>query len=92
VYGRQFRHGYYYPGRYHRHWAYTRFDARYGCTLYYDPDLCCYYYWCQPDSCYYPVSYCPYDRYAWSPTGDEDDGQDARQLQVDLDAFETRMP
>jgi hypothetical protein len=78
THGRQFSHGYFYPGRDHRHWAYTRFDDRYGCTLYYDPDLGCYYYWCEPDDCYYPVSYRPYDRYAWSSAGDPPNDQDVR--------------
>jgi hypothetical protein len=91
THGRQFRHGVYYPGRYHPHWAYTRFDVRYGCTLYYDPELGCYYYWCEPDSCYYPVSYCPYNRYAWSTVSDERGGQEAGQLQVDLEDFEARI-
>jgi hypothetical protein len=66
-YGHQFRHGYYYRGRNHPHWSTTRWDARYGCTLYYDPYVRCYYYWCEPDGCYYPVSYTPYNRYAGSP-------------------------
>jgi hypothetical protein len=74
THGRPFRHGYNYPGRHHAHWAYTRFDVRYGCTLYYDPELECYYYWCEPDDCYYPVSYCPYQRYAWSTRSEEGDG------------------
>jgi hypothetical protein len=81
THGRQFRHGFYYPGRYHPHWAYTRLDVRYGCTLYYDPELGCYY-WCEPDSCYYPVSYCPYNRYAWSTVSDEHGDQEAGPLWI----------
>jgi hypothetical protein len=63
---RKFEHGYYYSGRYHNHWSYHCWDWRYGCRLYYDPGLCCYFYYCVPDNCYYPVTYCPYHRYAWS--------------------------
>lgn len=64
---------------------------RYGCTLYYDPELECYYYWCEPDGCYYPVSYCPYQRYVWTTASEQPDGPDARQTQADLDAFEARL-
>jgi len=68
TYGKSFHHGYYYPGKYHDHWSYRFWDWRYGCNLYYDSGLCCYYY-CLPDQCYYPVSYCPYKSYAWqAPT------------------------
>jgi hypothetical protein len=89
--GRQFRGGYYYPGRTHGHWAYTVFDARYGCTLYYDPGLTCYYYWCEPDDCYYPVSYCPYDHYVWSTAAEERPAEDTRQLQTDLDDLSAKL-
>lgn len=64
---------------------------RYGCTLYYDAELECYYYWCAPDSCYYPVSYCPYQRYGWTTVGEVHDGPDNRQAQADLDAFEASL-
>jgi hypothetical protein len=59
------RHGYFYHGRHHDHWSYFCFDWRYGCRVYYDPGVCCYYYYCVPDDCYYPVSYCPYGRFSW---------------------------
>jgi hypothetical protein len=64
-YGTRFAHGYFYSGRNHNHWSYTRFDSRYGCTCYYDPGCSCWYYWCEPVSCYYPVTYCPYQTYCW---------------------------
>ena len=96
--GRPFRGGYYYPCRNHQHWAYTVFDNRYGCTLYYDAELGSYYYWCQPDDCYYPVSYCPYDQYVWStvvndqPSGDKDPHRDdARQLRTILDDLKAML-
>jgi hypothetical protein len=66
TYGTKFAYGYLYRGRNHAHWSYQRWDARYGCTCYYDPCCTCWYYWCEPASCYYPVSYCPYRTYCWS--------------------------
>ena len=66
TYGTRFAQGYFYRGRSHSHWTYTRFDSRYGCTCYYDPCCSCWYYWCEPATCYYPVAYCPYQTYAWS--------------------------
>lgn len=65
THGHKFEHGYYYKGRDHHHWSREYFSNRYGCTVYTDPGCGCDYYWCQPDSCYYPVSYCPYGRYGW---------------------------
>jgi len=64
--GVRFSGGYYYRGRSHYHWSYQRFDARYGCTCYFDPCCSTWYYWCQPAGCYYPVSYCPYRTYVFS--------------------------
>jgi hypothetical protein len=48
------------------HWSYSRYYSSYGCTLYYDEGEQTYYYWCQPDSCYYATSYCPYGQYSWN--------------------------
>src|SRR5262249_29475674 len=64
-YGHKFEHGYYYRGSQHYHWQHRYYNSRYGCWTYYDPCVRGYYYWCQPASCYYPVSYCPYGRYCW---------------------------
>jgi hypothetical protein len=55
--------GFSYKGKHHNHWTVIRFDARYGCNVYWDPCLSLWYYWCERDLCYYPVSYCPYRRY-----------------------------
>jgi hypothetical protein len=66
TYGTRFAYGYFYRGRNHAHWSYQRWDARYGCNCYYDPCCTCWYYWCEPASCYYPVSYCPYQTYCWN--------------------------
>ena len=65
TYGTRFAQGYYYSGRNHNHWSYCRYDARYGCNCYYDPCCSSWYYWCEPASCYYPVTYCPYRTYCW---------------------------
>jgi hypothetical protein len=61
--GTRFEHGYFYKGKHHEHWGETRFDPRYGCTCYWDSCLSTWYYWCERDVCYYPVSYCPYRCY-----------------------------
>ena len=57
-YGKKFSHGYYYPGKNHRHWSYTRWSSRYAHG-----------YWCPYTrllvllvpvaDCYYPMSYIP---------------------------------
>jgi hypothetical protein len=59
----KFKGGYYYKGKHNHHWHTHRYYADYGCELYNDGDE--WYYWCQPDDCYYPVSYCPYGKYNW---------------------------
>ena len=67
THGTRFDHGFFYRGKNHDHWGLTRFDPRYGCTCYWDPCLSVWYYWCQRDICYYPVSYCPYRCYTCPP-------------------------
>ena len=61
--GTKFEHGYFYKGKHHEHWGEIRFDPRYGCNCYWDSCLSIWYYWCERDVCYYPVSYCPYRCY-----------------------------
>ena len=61
--GTKFEHGVFYKGKHHEHWGQTRWDARYGCNCYFDSCLSVWYYWCERDICYYPVSYCPYRCY-----------------------------
>jgi hypothetical protein len=46
-------------------WTFSHYDNRLGCIVYYDPDSPCSYYWCEPDGCFHPISYCPYGRYSW---------------------------
>src|SRR5258708_3551911 len=65
--GIRFEHGIYYKGKDHPHWAHCRYDARYGCDCYWDPCSLSWYYWCEPDFCYYPVTYVPYRTYSWRP-------------------------
>src|SRR5262249_36904819 len=66
-YGTKFSQGYYYKGKHHDHWSYCRFDHRYGCDIYWDPCCYCWYYYCLPSDCYFPVSYCRYRTYCWPP-------------------------
>ena len=65
--GTRFDHGYFYKGRNHDHWGETRFDRRFGCNVYFDRGLSTWFYWCERDICYYPVSYCPYRTYVCPP-------------------------
>ena len=64
TFGTKSSFGYSYKGKHHNHWTVIRFDARYGCNCYWDPCLLTWYYWCDRDVCYYPVSYCPYRCYS----------------------------
>ena len=57
-------------GGHHRHhrnhrWSQSRYNSQYGCNLFYDSADQCWYYWCPPDNCYYPLDYCPYGTYSW---------------------------
>src|SRR5207302_3218553 len=72
--GTKFSHGYFYPGKYHDHWSFSCWDARYRCRLYWDSGCFCYYYWCPVAACYYAVRYCPYGTYSWSSGGAEPQG------------------
>jgi hypothetical protein len=62
-FGTKFQYGTFYKGKHHDHWGQIRFDPRYGCDCYWDPCTLVWYYWCERDFCYYPVSYCPYRCY-----------------------------
>jgi hypothetical protein len=61
--GVKFANGFLYKGKNHHHWGPIRWDLRYGCYCYWDPCVLVWYYWCEQDDCYYPVSYCPYRTY-----------------------------
>jgi hypothetical protein len=55
THGQRFAGGWYYAGRDHHHWSYSRWDPVYRRTQYYDPYLRCYYYWDAVHYAYYPV-------------------------------------
>ncbi|HXG12792.1 MAG TPA: hypothetical protein VNK04_23740 [Gemmataceae bacterium] len=57
--------GWCYPGSYHCHWGHCCWSPVYGCTIYWCPYTCGYFYWCAPHGCYYPVTYCPTGTYAY---------------------------
>jgi hypothetical protein len=65
TYGKKFSNGYYYPGKYHKHWSYCCFSKKCGCYCYWCPCTLCWYYYCVPDCCYYPVCYVPYNCFCW---------------------------
>jgi Ni/Co efflux regulator RcnB len=54
-----------YRGRHCDFWNYHCWDRRYGCELYWNPWYRCYYYYCDPDDCYYPISYCPHRKFSF---------------------------
>jgi len=56
-YGKKFSHGYYFSGSNHPSWSSSCWSSRYGCNCYWYPGTSCWYYWCAPQCCYYPVSY-----------------------------------
>jgi hypothetical protein len=64
-FGTSFKYGYFYKGKSHRHWTSCYWSKSYGCTIYWCPCTCEWYYWCQPYDCYYPVSYCPTGCYSY---------------------------
>lgn len=63
--GYKFEHGYYYKGWNHRHWTTYQWSPTYGTYIYYDPYVTAWYYWSEPDNCYYPVTYCPHKTYSF---------------------------
>ena len=67
THGTKFDHGFFYRGKNHDHWGERRFDSRYGCEVYWDRGLSRWFYWCERDICFYPVTYCPYRVYVCPP-------------------------
>jgi hypothetical protein len=55
--GRHFKHGWYYAGRHHRHWAWSYYNPRWRTTFYFDPAVETYFYWYAPLGRFYPESY-----------------------------------
>jgi hypothetical protein len=56
-------------GRRGHRWRSRYFDRRYGCNVFLCAEEGCWYYWCPPDDCYYPIGYCPYGTYSWDDEG-----------------------
>ena len=65
LYGTKAKFGFYFQSKYCNFWSYKCYLAKYGCTCFWCPCCNCYYYFCVPDDCYYPVTFCPYKRYCW---------------------------
>src|SRR5262249_38228782 len=55
-YGTKFSHGYSFSAR-NFYWNSRCWSGRYGCYCYWCPYVSSWYYWCAPQSCYYPISY-----------------------------------
>ena len=55
----------------HFHWSHCYWWGKYGCYTYYCPSTYCWYYWYEPECCYYPCSYIPYATpvYQTAPVG-----------------------
>jgi hypothetical protein len=54
---RSFSHGHFYPGRFHRHWAWSFFHPRFRTTVYYDPFFDAYFYWSADQNAFFPISF-----------------------------------
>jgi hypothetical protein len=65
TFGTKFSQGICYKGKDHCHWSYSCWLPSCGCTCYYCPCTLVYYYWCAPDECWYPITYCPYGRFVF---------------------------
>lgn len=55
-----------YPGYQHSHWYCRSWSSVNGCWFFYDRGCSSWYYWCAPDSCYYPCTYKPYETFTCS--------------------------
>jgi hypothetical protein len=58
--------GWYFKGKNHNHWSSWRWSSKYGCKCYFDRGCGSWFYFCVPDDCYYPVTYCPYGKYVFT--------------------------
>jgi hypothetical protein len=65
THGTKFEHGWCYKGKEHHHWSERCYSNRYGCDIFYCPSACGWFYFCEPDCCYYPVSHCPYGKFCF---------------------------
>ena len=64
-FGKKCDFGWCYKGKHHDHWTCCCWLDECGCTCYWCPCTLVWYYYCVPDNCWYPVSYCPYGVYVW---------------------------
>jgi hypothetical protein len=64
--------GYSYKGFKWNHWTHHKWFVNFGTFCYWNPHIGGWYYWCQPDECWYPVTYCPYGVYNWDDSPDLD--------------------
>jgi hypothetical protein len=64
-YGVKKSFGYCYHGYDHNHWYCNKWSHVHNCWFYYDYGCSNWYYWCEPDCCYYPASYVPYKSFCY---------------------------
>lgn len=64
--------GYGYKGFAWNHWAKHQWSVKHNTYCYFNPHVGGWYYWCQPDGCWYPITYCPYGVYNWEDSPDLD--------------------
>jgi hypothetical protein len=65
-YGVKKHFGFCYHGYDHNHWYCNKWSNVHNCWFYYDYGCSNWYYWCEPDLCYYPCSYLPYKSYCYT--------------------------
>jgi hypothetical protein len=68
----KFEGGYCYEGHNHRHWSVVSWNKECRCNFFTCPSSGVEYYWCAPDNCYYPKTYCPYNCFAFCWSEGED--------------------
>jgi len=64
-YGVKKSFGYCYKGYDHCHWYCNKWSSVHNCWFFFDPSCSLWYYWCEPDLCYYPCNYLPYRTYVY---------------------------
>jgi hypothetical protein len=64
-YGVKKSFGYCYQGYDHCHWYCNKWSSVHNCWFFFDPSCSLWYYWCEPDHCYYPCNYLPYRTYVY---------------------------
>ena len=64
-FGKKCDFGWCFKGKCHDHWTCCCYIVDYGCNCFWCPCTLVWYYYCVPDDCWYPVTYCPYTVYVW---------------------------